>query len=233
VTSEDHLDKLQAEYEDRLDRMQRDYEDRLDAAARREREVREALERADSLLDYVRPILGEAYGERLAVHGLNFETAVGDACDLIDTRERFPTVEAEPSVAELLQIAGDELVREIDEALTRLGEPLPSDSQPPQADDDEYREPCPNGCLGHLGEGTSGQPVPMYCGQHGCDVESPGMSYKPDDQPPQTTCNHVNCSGVADESCECPCHDGPASKTAALRINQPAPPTARAEAGGE
>jgi hypothetical protein len=50
-------------------------------------------------------------------------------------------------------------------------------------------------------------------------------------QPPQTDCNHVNCSGVADESCECSCHDGPASKTAALRIDQPAPSTARAEGG--
>lgn len=46
-------------------------------------------------------------------------------------------------------------------------------------DDDDGMEPCPNGCLGQWGEGTSGQPVPMYCGQHGCDVESPGMAYKP------------------------------------------------------
>ncbi len=43
--------------------------------------------------------------------------------------------------------------------------------------------PCPNGCLGQMGEGTyddgtAGRPVPMYCGVNGCDVESPGMVYR-------------------------------------------------------
>lgn len=52
-------------------------------------------------------------------------------------------------------------------------------------DDDDGMEPCPNGCLGQWGEGTSGQPVPMYCGQHGCDVESPGMAYKTKHQQPE------------------------------------------------
>jgi len=51
------------------------------------------------------------------------------------------------------------------------------------AEEDEYRQPCPNGCLGRWGEGTDdmgrSMPVPMYCNVHGCDVESPGMAYKP------------------------------------------------------
>jgi hypothetical protein len=46
-------------------------------------------------------------------------------------------------------------------------------------EDDEYRQPCPNGCLGETGLGVNGNQVPKYCGVNGCDVESPGLAYRP------------------------------------------------------
>jgi hypothetical protein len=49
-----------------------------------------------------------------------------------------------------------------------------------RADDDRVR--CPNGCYGRLGDGCHGEPVPRYCGFNGCDAESPGMAYKPDEE---------------------------------------------------
>lgn len=46
---------------------------------------------------------------------------------------------------------------------------------------DEYRVPCPNGCLDKSPD-TAGpdRDKAHYCNVNGCDMESPGLAYAPD-----------------------------------------------------